>query len=203
MSKAFCQGYPRDANIIDVEEFNAEYNSKKSLINGGLDRDAIPAGSITRSRIADNAFHKTYLTTGIALNSNYQTYSGTSFTALTAEEYSGGWVPLESQDITTKEGFLKLEFKIWTWLQKYADWHDDGDKWCMFKVTYNGSTVCQSWKNYMPFTSHHLTGGIPVSDGGGTVTVWFQVSPVGSAADTTHPLFFCEGGQLLIINRYR
>jgi len=40
--KRWTEAHIRNANIVDYEQFNNEYNASKSSINGGIDRTQIP-----------------------------------------------------------------------------------------------------------------------------------------------------------------
>ena len=52
--KRWTEADIRNANIVDYEQFNNEYNASKSTINGGLDRNQIPQNIVGKNNIMMN-----------------------------------------------------------------------------------------------------------------------------------------------------
>lgn len=204
MPKRYTEGYLREDNITDVDEFNTAYNEQKANINGGIDRDMIPSRQVKEESFKDDVFHR-YVTAGdIGLPDGYRGYTaGDSFECLRHEYYGGGWFPIHSESVTTQAGTLHLEANGWYFANPY--YTSVGNRWVQFRMTYDNRICAKSGALYMTFGNAHLIANIPVPAQTADVTIWMKAAvPTGRILGVTDFAdYFCEGFQLLAIPRSR
>ena len=116
--KRWTEAHIRNANIVDYEQFNNEYNASKSTINGGIDRTQIPQQEVNKARLNDYALHGVYYndegefsTTSPYVDSSTPLSVDGEFRGLTYSTYNGGWLNVVEREYTgLKDGMMQIEF---------------------------------------------------------------------------------------------
>lgn len=201
----WTEGSLRDANIVDEDEFNREYNNYKGVINGGLDRDNLPAASIGQSHLKAGAFLEYNLSSDDVMVQDLTT----SQTMLTFNDALSGWIHNTDQklSVTTQEGMLHIEFCCWYTLRQ--DSPDttgttrNNQRWVQAGLLINNNFVAKTSRIYSYAGNVNMSVAVPVASGPQQVHVAFRgsVPPGGGSLGLTN--FQYNGGQLLLINRYR
>jgi len=228
MAFKWTEGDHRSGNILDADEFNTSFNNVKGEINGGLDRENLPNTSVSNEELASDAMVKYVVKSGMRAQNT--TYSNAIFTdgstlipqsvrAFNYNRYSGGWRTNEAEKITNEifqEGMLHIEYNGWYWLRNHvataSSARNTNEKhcqiWCQFQITLDGTPVITGGKHYQNVGQIHLVGDVPISTGKHDIALrWRFASWPGSfpsgATTITQPVFYYDGGQLTVINRYR
>tara|TARA_R100000664_G_C2739877_1_gene128527 strand:+ start:407 stop:1051 length:645 start_codon:yes stop_codon:yes gene_type:complete len=214
MAYKWTEGDVRSANLVDAEEFNTAYNNVKGELNGGLDRENLKDGSVTDHHLSPNAFVKYVLKDAITLQeaSAYtQTYTHSTGTtvdreyfAIAYEKYSGGWVTNTAQQITDsfEEGMLHVNFNCWYWMASHLA-NLEVQTWCQFQIVLDGNPIFTSGLHFQNVGTVHLTVDVPIATGSHSIAIRWRLAPWQTRRDTDTPVFYYDGGQLLVINRYR
>ena len=115
MSYRWTEGHLRDANIVDEDEFNREYNNYKGMVNGGLDRDNLPADSVGEDHLKAGAFLIYDLSSPDDLMVQGLGTLSSSSAHSTWDDRLSGWVHNTAQksSVTTQEGMLHIDFCCW------------------------------------------------------------------------------------------
>lgn len=204
----------RQANIVDTETFDKAYNPVKGVINGGLDRDNLPNGSIGPSHLSPKAFVKYALRQDILLQNSsvlstpISTGGQQDYVAIGYNAYAGGWRTNTAQPLTSsfKEGMLHIEFNCWYWLSNAGVLNlgsqNRFEATVEFRVLLDGSPVIQSGKFWKNIGQVHLVTEIPVPTGDHTLEIAWQMTSR-NGRPLTDAMFYYDGGALLTINRYR
>ena len=234
MAFKWTEGDHLNGNILDVEDFNSSFNSVKGEINGGLDRENLPNGSISNDELSSKAFVKyavqagvrmqsTVLATATWLNDAGAGAISQPFRCTNYNNYAGGWKTNSAQKVSSlfQEGMLHIEYNGWYWLRNHvatgnpsrntiAAPHLQG--WCQFELLLDGNSVITGGRHYQNVGQTHLVVDIPVSTGVHEVSLrWrFSANPDSttvtvptSGSDLARPIFYYDGGQITVINRYR
>ena len=230
MAFKWTEGQHRSGNILDADEFNTSFNAFKGEINGGLDRENLPNASISNDELASNAMVKYSVETGIRLQSSgmrtntWLNSSGAGainelFRATDYNRYTGGWVTNNNQKINSlyQEGMLHIEYNGWYWLRNHIACNGAQRGlplagWCQFEIAFDGNPVVTSGRNYQNVGQVHLVTDIPVTTGQHEIALRWRVSanpdPTQSTTPTSgtellRPIFYYDGGQITVVNRYR
>jgi hypothetical protein len=222
MAFKWTEGDHRDANILDVDEFNTSFNSVKGEINGGLDRENLPNGSVSNDELHPTAFVKYAVVPNIRIQ-------GTSILQLTwdiaaagsiipqpiraisHDTYAGSWKTNPAYNINTlfQEGMLHLEFNCWYWSLNSVAAGPFLRK-VEFQILLDGAVVCRSGSHLQNVGQIHLVTDLPISTGNHKIELRWRCSafigpygPVNNPLTVSTPVFYYDGGQLLAINRYR
>tara|TARA_Y100001968_G_C19436676_1_gene760089 strand:+ start:994 stop:1689 length:696 start_codon:yes stop_codon:yes gene_type:complete len=231
MAFKWTEGQHRSGNILDADEFNTSFNAFKGEINGGLDRENLPNASISNDELASNAMVKYSVETGICLqeavlatatwlNSSSAGAVNQQFRCTNYNHYTGGWVTNNNQKINSlyQEGMLHIEYNGWYWLQNHIATQGafrsgaNQQKWCQFEIAFDGNAVVTSGRHYQNVGQVHLVTDIPITTGQHEIALRWRVSanpdqstvtaPT-SGTELARPIFYYDGGQITVVNRYR
>ena len=216
----------RDKNIIDPKDFDTEYDSMKSIINGGLDKQNLPLSGIDADAFEDRTFCSYYLRylkmdeSVVEIQGNRSGNVWDEIPAQTYNSYAGGWYESSNPLVieAMKEGMCQIEFNAHYIQNKIAlaglvtsgaspapvTTNDYG--YCHFQLRHNGNVIADSGKMSRNMQTIHLCASIPVASGKSEISVAWRFT--GRRAETTlYPLdagyFYWTGGSLLAINYYR
>ena len=233
MAFKWTEGNHRSGNILDADEFNTSFNAFKGEINGGLDRENLPNGSVSNDELASNAMVKYVVKPNIRLqNTSVNTAqwrdntggAGTAinetFRSINYDSYSGGWRTNEAYKINTlfQEGMLHVEYNGWYWLRNHVNTgashrlSEHLQIWCQFELLLDGNPVVTGGRHYQNVGQVHLVTDVPISTGNHEIALRWRVAPnpdanqtygVVPAAGPLRPIFYYDGGQITVINRYR
>jgi hypothetical protein len=231
MAFKWTEGEHRSGNIVDADEFNTSFNAFKGEINGGLDRENLPNGCISNEELASNAMVKYAVKPGIKLQdevaarADWLDNSGGDnhhafFKCTNYNNYSGGWKTNNAQKINTlfQEGMLHIEYNGWYWLRNHVatpnanSRHDHLQIWCQFELVVDGNAVVTSGRHYQNVGQVHLVVDVPISTGNHEIAIRWRFSANPDANQTitmaptailSRPIFYYDGGQITVINRYR
>lgn len=222
MAFKWTEGDHLTGNILDVEDFNSSFNNVKGEINGGLDRENLPNGSISNDELAPNAFVKYAVVPNIRIQNTsvlQLTWDIAAAGAITTQDiraishdtYSGSWKTNPAYNINTlfQEGMLHLEFNCWYWIMNACA--DAGFlRGAEFQILLDGAVVCRSGAHYQNVGQVHLVTDVPVSTGNHKIELRWRCGvftnnygPVNNPLSNSTPAFYYDGGQLTVINRYR
>jgi hypothetical protein len=223
MAFKWTEGDHRSGNILDVEEFNTSFNAFKGEINGGLDRENLPNGSVSNQELASNAMVKYVVVPNIRAQDTVTANlswdrdvsgAGSVLTqpikAITHNNYGGSWKTNPAYSINTlfQEGMLHLEFNCWYWTFNSTA----GAAFLRtveFQVLLDGAVVVRSGVHMQNVGQIHLVTDVPISTGNHKIEIRWRCSAFTSTAAGTNvvtisdPVFYYDGGQLTAINRYR
>tara|TARA_R100000353_G_C6501288_1_gene194273 strand:- start:493 stop:1188 length:696 start_codon:yes stop_codon:yes gene_type:complete len=231
MAFKWTEGEHRSGNILDADEFNNSFNAFKGEINGGLDRENLPNGSISNDELASNAMVKysveagirmqdTVLATATWLNDAGAGAVNQQFRCTNYNNYTGGWVTNNNQKINSlyQEGMLHIEYNGWYWLRNHVATQGvaraaaNQQGWCQFEIAFDGNTVVTSGRHYQNVGQVHLVADIPITTGRHEIALrWrFSANPdkstitaPTSGSEFARPIFYYDGGQITVVNRYR
>jgi len=221
MSKRWTEYEPMGSNVISADGFNAEYNTQKGSLNGGIDRTMIPGEHFTRAHLKNESMHKVSLVTGLSLTASH---TGTNssldeFRGLEYSFYSGGWRnagdPVAIPGM--REGMAYVEFNGWYWYNRFTSGHSvvvgtaateaNHDHWVRFRILYNGTVVFQSSKLYTQFDDFVFSVNHPMTGGSAQYQVQFAFSPATTVDapvdDPDTSMMFFGGAQFMQIARWR
>ena len=171
-------------------------------------------GSVTDHHLSPNAFVKYVLKDAITLQeaSAYtQTYTPSigptidrEYFAIAYEKYSGGWVTNTAQQITDsfEEGMLHVNFNCWYWMASHFA-NLKGQTWCQFQIVLDGNPIFTSGLHFQNVGTVHLTVDVPIATGSHSIAIRWRLAPWQGLRESDTPVFYYDGGQLLVINRYR
>ena len=208
MSYKWTEGYLRDKNIVDEDEFNREYNNYKGAINGGLDRDNLPANSVGDDHLKANAFLGYNLSGPNDLMVQGLGSSSSSSAFSTFDDRIAGWVHniAQKSSITTQEGMLHIDFCCWWSMITHSPDHASlENRWGQMAILVNNNFVAKTNKFWSYAGNVNMSIAVPVASGPQQVHIAWRTEAKSSdaliAIDSAD--FAYGGGQLLLINRYR
>ena len=229
MSYRWREADLRSNNVVDADAVNADYDSKKSAINGGLDRDNLLHDSIgdpefyydSNAEHTSTPFYRADVTPNqIDLAADYATYAVTaptgsqSFACTQFKEYAGGWITAHTETLSCKAGMLQVEFRGWHFLNQLNAYQLP--KWITYQILVDNVPVIETKGNfYTPIQAVYLVGSIPVADGEIAVSMRWKHTPSGQylvapgsnaylAFDNKDdPQMFFAGVAMSLINRIR
>jgi hypothetical protein len=233
MAFKWTEGEHRSGNILDADEFNNSFNAFKGEINGGLDRENLPNTSISNDELASNAMVKYVVKPNIRMQDTdlYTAQwrdntggAGTSinqtFRSINYDNYSGGWRTNEAYKINTlfQEGMLHVEYNGWYWLRNHVNTGASNRTsehlqiWCQFELLLDGNPIVTGGRHYQNVGQVHLVTDVPISTGNHEIALRWRVAANPDAKQTfgvvptagpLRPIFYYDGGQITVINRYR
>lgn len=211
--KRWTEAHIRNANIVDYEQFNNEYNASKSTINGGLDRSQIPQDIVTKSKLKDYALHGVYLNDeqDFATNDYYiDTSSGVGtnvgFKGLTYSTYNGGWITAVEREYTDlKDGMMQIEFMchLYINLQFSKGASEINQKGVQFKIEWNGVPLLNTFDFAKPIQTIRLFTNTFSPGGTGKLTVKVKMTPKGQTDWLNKVQFHIFGITTMLIGRWR
>ena len=232
MAFKWTEGDHRDANILDVEEFNTSFNNVKGEINGGLDRENLPNASVSNEELSSKALVKYAVQAGVRMQDTVLATAtwddggggaaiNQQFRCTNYNNYAGGWKTNEGQKVSSlfQEGMLHIEYSGWYWLRNHicttgADRtggpHLQG--WCQFELLLDGTPIITGGRHNQNVGQVHLVAAVPISTGTHEISLRWRVSanpdPTTATVPTSgtelaRPIFYYDGGQITVINRYR
>ena len=225
MSFKWTEAHVRDKNILDSEEFDSGYNSLKSVINSGLDRENLQSKSVGDDQLRPDSFLSYVTKEGIRAQDPLEREEacfGNFIYGKTYNVYNGGWVTNTAQKLSGRfiEGMLHVEFNAWYYLNNAnvsdvpsATGHKNvvSGRWCRFALNVDNVVVCDSHELWQNVGTIHLVADIPITTGQHEITVSWQTTgwderhsdPTLYPPMKNEPLFYYDGGTILAINRYR
>ena len=215
--KRWTEADIRNANIVDYEQFNNEYNASKSSINGGLDRTQIIQKTVNKDRIVDHALHSIYFHDEgeFPLNSIYvdsatpvNTYG--EFRGITYSKYNGGWLNVFSRQYTgLKDGMIQIEFLSQLFIHTQFSMVDNGgspevnDKGVEIALEWNGVPLLNTYEFTMPIQTIRLIASTFSPGGDGILTVKARMTPKGKTDWLHKTQFHLFAMRTLLIGRWR
>jgi len=220
MAFKWTEGEHRSGNILDADEFNNSFNAFKGEINGGLDRENLPNGSISNDELASNAMVKYVVVPNIRAQDTSTLQlkcdddaSGNIITedikAISHNTYSGSWKTNPAYNIETlfQEGMLHIEFNCWYWSLN-SNANGNFLRSVQFQIMLDGAVVIRSGVHLQNVGQIHLVTDLPISTGSHKIEIRWRCSAFTSTTGNnpitiSDPVFYYDGGQLTAINRYR
>ena len=139
----------RDKNILDSGEFDTGYNSLKSTMNSGLDRENIQNGSVGGDQLKADAFLSYATKEGIRAQlplEREEAGFGVFIYGKTYNVYNGGWVTNTAQKLSKRfiEGMLHVEFNAWYYLNNVSvnNTTTVSNKWALVSVCFERRQRC-------------------------------------------------------------
>jgi hypothetical protein len=229
MAFKWTEGDHRDANILDVDEFNTSFNNTKGELNGGLDRENLPNVSVSNEELSSKALVKyavqagvrmqdTVLATADWLDNLGADNQNEQFRCTNYNNYSGGWISNDAQKVSARfeEGMLHIEYNGWYWLRNHVATaaalrtSNHLQIWCQFELALDGNTVIVSGRHYQNVGQVHLVVDVPISTGTHEIALRWRFSPnpkhsltLAPTVAASRPIFYYDGGQITVVNRYR
>jgi hypothetical protein len=205
MPYKWTEGYLRGSNLVDEDEFNREYNGYKGVINGGLDRDNLPADSVGEDHLVSGAFLSCNLSSGDDLMVQGLGTSSSSSPFITFNDRTSGWVHNTSQKtvITAKEGMLHIDFCCWFNLEQKSPGRNPGNRWAQMGILLNNNFILKTNRIWNYAGNVNINVAVPVASGPQQIHVAWRAQGPESGATLSLASFTYSGGQLLVINRYR
>ena len=206
----WTEAQTRQANIVDAGAFDKAYNPIKGVINGGLDRENLPDGSVGDSHLSPKAFIKYASRQDIhlqgaslrSLPNSAGVVANRDYVAIGFDTYTGGWVTNSAQGLTSlfQEGMLHVEFNSWYWLSNHPI--SNGANRVRFRVLLDGNPIMETGMLFQNVGQIHLVGDFPIPTGSHTLEISWEI--VGDRRrPQTDAVFYYDGGSLLALNRYR
>tara|TARA_R100001594_G_C4004863_1_gene255614 strand:+ start:312 stop:920 length:609 start_codon:yes stop_codon:yes gene_type:complete len=202
MSYRWTEGYLRDSNILDEDEFNSEYNNHKGVINGGLDRDNLPANSIGEDHLKSDAF----LSYNLSSEDDLMAQGiGASSSFITFNDRTSGWVHNTAQktSINAREGMLQVDFCCWFNLEQKSPGRTPGNRWVQMGILLNNNFIAKTGRIWTYAGNVNMSVAVPVASGPQQLHIAWRAQSPESGATMSLASFVYSGGQLLTINRYR
>lgn len=217
----------RDKNIVDPKDFDQEYDSLKSTINGGLDKQNLPLSGIDADSFQDRTFcsyYRRYMKMDENVVVTFSDRSGNYYDempAQTYDSYAGGWYESQNKLLIPKmkEGMCHIEFNA-TYFMNFinlcgqatstgtpaADVDTNAYAYFQMQLRHNGNVIAETAKMSRNLQTFHICSSIPVASGISEISVAWRFN--GRRQDTTNfPLdcgmMYWTGGSLLAINYYR
>lgn len=220
MSFKWTEGDHRPGNIVDADEFNTSFNNTKGEINGGLDRENLPNGSVSNEELDSTALVKYVVVSNIraqdtsVLDLHWGDTAGgpnafqQDYHAISYNTYAGGWKTNPAYSIGVsgpelfQEGMLHIEFNCWYWLRNHFA-NGGFQIWGQFQILVDGTPVVTGDRQYQNVGQVHLVADVPISTGSHSIQVRWRITPWPGSGSMDDPVFYYDGGQLTAINRYR
>ena len=205
MSYRWTEGHLRDANIVDEDEFNREYNNYKGMVNGGLDRDNLPANSVGEDHLRAGAFLIYDLSSPNDLMVQDLGSTTSSSPLITFNEVTSGWVHNSTQktSVTTQEGMLHIDFCCWFNLEQKSPGRTPGNRWVQMGILLNNNFIAKTNKIWSYAGNVNMSIAVPVASGPQQIHIAWRAQSPETGAGGTVKSFAYNGGQMLLINRYR
>jgi hypothetical protein len=216
-----------DKTIVESRQVDIAFSNYTSVVNGGMDRDNLPASSVGSSSVNNEAIGKAELGTAnfhIPFDDTFQDSNYGNGT-ITDENTRGnrirGYVyqqdpinegdtfnSIESKAIDCEEGMLHCTFKVNTYMPQYWSYYKAftttlvARKRVQFQILVNGVIVYYGPAIAQPFFTTNMSAMIPVSKGTNTVQIRMRL-PARLNEGNDQVVLCYWGGQLYLHNFYR
>lgn len=217
--------------VISREQVNT-LNDLVGTINGGLDRENLPANCVAPGQVVPknvaicNVFRRLYEDNTITADPTNSYWWNTGFQernndigGITLAKMQGGQTDVVAQvsNIDCEEGMLQILWKNMQWINSHLTQYGPGGnavhngslKSVFWTIKVDGNLVCQSRSYYMNWSNVKLECAIPISKGNHEVRVEYNFVN-SNANDFTlsglyndTPIFHWWGGTLFTTNRIR
>tara|TARA_R100000306_G_C4361995_1_gene135735 strand:- start:545 stop:1195 length:651 start_codon:yes stop_codon:yes gene_type:complete len=215
--KRWTEAHIRDANIVDYEQFNDEYNASKSGLNGGIDRTQIPQNEVNKDRIVDYALHGVYYndegeftTTAPFVDTGTPVFTGGEFRGLTYSTYGGGWLNVLEREYTgLHDGMMQIEFMCHLYINIQFSMVDNGgapeinNKGVQFSIEWNGVPLLNTYDFTLPMQTVRLVSNTFSPGGSGRLTIKARMTPKGKTDWLHKTQFHMFAMKTLLIGRWR
>jgi hypothetical protein len=216
------------SQVINAREYDKNYSTYTSIINGGLDRDNLPVNSITFDDFEDKSVGRWLLVNNInarddkgsALSSDSNYTGGTvnprgnSINGFKYEESpiegGGFWFPIGTAGtLDCDEGMAVIRFHINSYCPKYTTFVKRGTtsevarKSRQFKVEVDGVEVARTSEIFPQFHCTQIFTQVPISKGNHEFQVFCKVPAQKPGDNTSGVVLNYWGGQLSVHNRRR
>lgn len=201
----WTESQPIDKGLVDAIPARTEMSSEVGLLNGALDRDNLPADSITADMVVPDAMYTWWIADQMQLANRYLTYTVAvgQPTGCSHGSVLYGWISDDKDmDITTIEGSLQIEFHTWFWRShEYASY--ENEVWVAFRILVDGAEVANTGRIHQPNGIAHLLANVAIPSGPHTVVVQCRFSSPDGTEVSTNRMGYYDSGQLFVMNRYR
>lgn len=222
-------GFVKNLDIADGRQFDNTFNNLVGSVNGGLDRENLPASSIQPTQIVSKNIAKCNVSrlnyeanTNSADATSYWTAlgfcpRGNNLCGIFYSSMQGGAtnVTAATSNIDTEEGMLQITWKCAQWINSHLTNFDPGGgftanyaiKSVFWQIKVDGNVVLNSKSYYMNWSNVKLECAIPISKGNHEIKVEYNFSNASERDfdilyDDT-PIFHWWGGTIFTINRFR
>jgi hypothetical protein len=212
----------QNGNIVDAKTFDQAYDHLKGELNGNLNQQNLPAGSVAPADLSQGSlysFHYAYCKVNEEEVIDGVQSSGSPFSdtpGISYGEYGGGWAKTKLDlEFEAIEGSMFLEFSCWSHINHQIGGGEfaggggipKAGTWIAFQILYNGNVVAEIDRQYRTFNTHRMACVIPCATEKATVSVRWRIT--GRREDTTTyplsnaPMAYWSGGTIFAMNRYR
>ena len=113
---------------------------------------------------------------------------------------------------------LHIEYNGWYWLRNHINsasatrGSNALSGWCQFQIVLDGNPIVTSGRHYQNVGQAHLVVDVPIATGNHDISLRWRFMPnpnqdlvtvPTSGNDLARPIFYYDGGQITVINRYR
>jgi hypothetical protein len=215
-----------DLTIVESRQVDLNYSNYTSVVNGGMDRDNLPADSIGtnsvvgqalgKAEVAEENFHIPFA--DCSNDSNYgQPFSDENTRGNRIRGYvyrrdpigeGDSFLKIAEHQMDCEEGMLHCQFKLHTYMPMYWSYYKNftstkvARKRVQFQILVNGVIVYYTPAICETFHTINVATMIPVSKGSNTVSIRFRVPARENETDDQVILTYW-GGQIYLHNYYR
>ena len=223
MGYRFTKEDIRTQQIVDSRQFDQAVGTFVDVLNGGLDRDNIPQGSIGTSQMNDNVFCKMFFLNDQFAADEYQNIDANTDgispnrpnCQLGDMTYGkeplmsgGGWVEGPKMSIVSEEGMLEISWHCSEVKGQYWAYYKNHTtarvalKSSQWEIRIDGNAVYTGPDQYEVRNTFIHRCNVPISRGAHTISVHYRVQRQKEDGEDSVILNWW-GGQLVGINRYR
>lgn len=229
MSYKWDAGYVENLDIVDGRQFDNTLNNLVSTVNGGLDRENLPANSILSTQIvplnvakADvNRLNYEVGTTAATASSYWRAFGysprGNNLCGILYSNMQGGETNVQAavSNIDCEEGMLHITWKCQQWINSHLTRFDAGGgftasysiKAVYWQIKLDGNIVFNSRNYHMNWSNVLLNVAVPVSKGNHEVRIEYNFANATDQDFSTiygnTPVFHWWGGTIFTLNRFR
>jgi hypothetical protein len=230
MSYKFDAGYVENLDIVDGRGFDNTLNNLVGAVNGGLDRENLPADCIVPTQIVSknvaicnvNRLNYEESTTAATVSSYWNAFAfstrGNNLCGIRYSDMQGGQTEVEAavSNIDTEEGMLQITWKCAQWINSHLTNFNAGGgspasvysvKSVKWQIKVDGNVVARSRSYFMNWSNVKIECAVPVSKGNHEVRVEYDFV---NATDrdfailySNTPVFHWFGGTIFTTNRFR
>ena len=212
--KRWTEAHIRNANIVDYEQFNNEYNASKSTINGGIDRTQIRQNEVNKARLNDYALHGVFYndegeftTAAPYVDSSTPLSVNGEFRGLTYSTYSGGWVNVVEREYTgLKDGMMQIEFMAHLYINTQFSMNASNEinnKGVQIAIEWNGVPLLNTFDFTMPMQTVRIFANTFSPGGTGKLTIKARMTPKGKTDWLHKTQFHLFAMRTMLIGRWR
>ena len=212
--KKWTEAQPRADNIICSQDFNLEYSQYKSVINGGLDRTAVAAGTFTYTHCTQRAFMQamTFFIEEPPDNLD-NTQLDIGYKCLTFKTYAGGYQQVGSFSVPNlKDGMVQIEMGFMVFCNGWntsagtattASSADSAQKNIFVKLDWNGETILVAGPISISCKSVRVAASTFTTGGTGTLQIYMRASSGKSGDNDTTSMYLIYNVNGLVLGRWR